>query len=324
METNEIEMNPRTVFMGSPEIAVPLFEALCAKMNVVGVVTQPDRPAGRGKTMVPPAIKVAAEAAGVPVFQPERLRRPEAFETLAAWNPELIVVMAYGQILRQNVLDLPKHGCINVHASLLPRWRGASPIQAAIRAGDAETGVAIMQMDAGMDTGPVYSMRSIPIAPDDTSETLSEKLAVLGAESLMDVLPSILDGSLLPVAQSETGVTTTGLIKKDDGILDVTRPAIELERLVRAYDPWPGTALDVDGKMIKVLSARVAENAELDATLSVGMRTIIGKYPAVQTGDGLLVLTSVQAPGRKPTDGKAFLGGYRTWVSTPDSGLKED
>lgn len=298
--------------MGSPEIAVPLFQAVAKEYPVRGVVTQPDRPAGRGKKEIAPAVKIAAEAAGIPVFQPERLRLPEAFEIVAAWRPDLIVVMAYGQILRQNVLDLPKYGCINVHASLLPRWRGASPIQAAIRAGDAMTGVSLMKMDAGMDTGAVYSTHELAIAADDTAESLSAKLADLSARAFLRDLPRILSGDLVPVPQPETGVTLTGLIRKEDGILDLSHSARDLERLVRAYSPWPGTTVAIDGMMLKVLRARV-DTAESSAP--PGTRAVIGKFPAVKAADRFLVLDEVQAPGRKPASGRDFLAGFRTWVA---------
>lgn len=297
--------------MGSPEIAVPLFRALAKEYPIRGVVTQPDRPAGRGKKEIAPAVKIAAEEAGIPVFQPERLRLPEAFEVVAAWRPELIVVMAYGQILRQNVLDLPKYGCINVHASLLPRWRGASPIQAAIRAGDETTGVSLMKMDAGMDTGAVYSTHELAIAADDTAESLSAKLADLSARAFLRDLPRILSGDLVPAPQPETGVTLTGLIRKEDGILDLNQSARDLERLVRAYSPWPGTTVAIDGMMLKVLRARV-DPAESSAPS--GTRAVIGKFPAVKAADRFLILDEVQAPGRKPASGRDFLAGFRTWL----------
>lgn len=297
--------------MGSPEIAVPLFRALAKEYPIRGVVTQPDRPAGRGKKEIAPAVKIAAEEAGIPVFQPERLRLPEAFEVVAAWRPELIVVMAYGQILRQNVLDLPKYGCINVHASLLPRWRGASPIQAAIRAGDETTGISLMKMDAGMDTGAVYSTHELAIAADDTAESLSAKLADLSARAFLRDLPRILSGDLVPAPQPETGVTLTGLIRKEDGILDLNQSARDLERLVRAYSPWPGTTVAIDGMMLKVLRARV-DPAESSAPS--GTRAVIGKFPAVKAADRFLILDEVQAPGRKPASGRDFLAGFRTWL----------
>ncbi|HPB40334.1 MAG TPA: methionyl-tRNA formyltransferase, partial [Flexilinea sp.] len=188
------ERAPRIVFMGSPEIAVPTLRGLAQFYPVVGVVTQPDRPAGRGRLLKPSAVKLAAAAEGIPVIQPEKMKDPGVFETLREWNPDLIVVMAFGKILRQNVLDLPRYGCINIHASVLPRWRGASPIQAAILAGDSETGISIMQMDSGMDTGAVYAIERCPIDPQDTAATLSEKLANLGADLFLRSLPLILDG----------------------------------------------------------------------------------------------------------------------------------
>lgn len=304
---------PRIVFMGSPEIAAPLFRALAERYPIVGVVTQPDRPTGRGKKAASPAVKLAAEAAGIPVFQPERLRRPEAFEVVAGWEPDLIVVMAYGQILRQPVLDLPRYGCINVHASILPRWRGASPIQAAIAAGDERTGVSMMRMDAGMDTGAVYSVHETAIAPDDTAESLSAKIAALAAEALISDLPRILSGELRPTAQPETGVTLTGLIKKEDGRLDFTREAVVLERLVRAYDPWPSAFLELDGATLKILRARIGPE---DSGSRPGARVRIGKEPAVKAADRFLILDEVQPAGKKPMSGRAFLGGYRNW--SPD------
>jgi methionyl-tRNA formyltransferase len=226
--------------MGSPDFAVPSLEALCASYTVVGVVTQPDRPAGRGGTVVLPAIKVAALRLGIPVIQPEKLRQPDAMEQLQAWSPDVIVVTAFGQILRPVVLDLPRFGCINVHGSLLPRWRGAAPIQAAILAGDKETGITIMKMDAGVDTGPILSQRYIPIAPDDTGGSLFAKMSTLGAELLLDTLPRYLSGELIPQPQPEEGATYAPMLKKEDGLLDFTRPAVELERRVHAMNPWPG------------------------------------------------------------------------------------
>lgn len=302
----------KVVFMGSPEIAVPVFEVLRENYDLVGVVTQPDRPAGRGKKDVAPPVKIAAEASGIPVFQPERIRKPEAFETIAAWNPDVIVVMAYGQILRQNLLDLPKAGCINVHASILPRWRGASPIQAVIRAGDETTGVSIMRMDAGMDTGPVYSVHEIAVDPSETAETLSVKLAKLGADAVARDLPRILNGEIAAKPQPEYGVTLTGLIRKEDGELDLNQPAAVLERLVRAYCPWPGTSIQIDGMMLKILRAHVDTR---DSDAPIGTRAVVGKFPAIKAGDRFLVLDEVQAPGKKAMAGNAFLGGFRTWIS---------
>ncbi|HQJ11542.1 MAG TPA: methionyl-tRNA formyltransferase, partial [Anaerolineae bacterium] len=191
-------MEPRIVFMGTPKFALPTLEKLCDAYPVVGVVTQPDRPAGRGRRCVAPPVKQLAEAEGIPVFQPERLRTIEAIEHLRAWMPDLIVVAAFGQILPPAVLELPRFGALNVHSSLLPRWRGATPIQAALLAGDAVTGVTIMQMDAGLDTGPILAQREIPIYPDETAGELEERLAQLGAELLLEILPAYLSGELQP------------------------------------------------------------------------------------------------------------------------------
>src|SRR5687768_9616664 len=197
----------KIVFMGTPEFAVPALQQLIHHHEVIGVVTQPDRPAGRNRQVQVSPVKQAAEPAGIPVFQPEKLRRPEAIEQLAAWPADVYVVAAFGQILPQAVLDLPPHGSINIHASLLPRWRGAAPINAAIRAGDAETGITIMKMDAGLDTGPMLAQRAIPIARDETAETLHDKLSTLGGDLLIDTLPGYLSGDIQPMPQDSTLAT---------------------------------------------------------------------------------------------------------------------
>ncbi|MEI6291398.1 MAG: methionyl-tRNA formyltransferase, partial [Chloroflexota bacterium] len=243
--------------MGSPDFAVPALRLLAGGYSVCGVVTQPDRPSGRGMTLTPPPVKSAALGLGIPVIQPEKLREPEALALLQAWAPDLIVVAAFGQILRQNVLDLPRYGCINIHASLLPRHRGAAPIQAAILSGDDKTGVTIMKMDAGLDTGPMLLAREIPIQADDTGGSLFEKLSSLGGELLMEALPRYLAGELKPVPQPEAGMTYFGMIKKEDGLLDPAVPAVELERKVRAFSPWPGTSIAWNGAPLKIHKAHV-------------------------------------------------------------------
>ncbi len=196
-------MKIRTVFMGSPEFAMPTLRILAERMPVAGVVTQPDRPAGRGRTLTPPPVKALAEELGLPLIQPRRLREPEAMQQLLDWKPELIIVAAFGQILRAEILELPAYGCVNVHASLLPRWRGAAPIHAAILSGDTQSGVTIMRMDAGIDTGPILSQKAVPILPDDTTASLGERLAQLGAELVAQTLPDYLNGKIKPVAQDE-------------------------------------------------------------------------------------------------------------------------
>ena len=300
----------RIVFMGSPDFAVPTLEALAARYPVIGAVTQPDRPAGRGRTLVPPAVKLAAQALGLSLIQPERLRAPEAMEQLRAWAPDVIVVAAFGQILRPDVLDLPKFGCVNIHASLLPRWRGAAPIQAAILAGDAETGVTIMKMDAGVDTGPMLSLRAIPISLDDTAGTLFKKLAQLGADLLLETLPGYLGGEIQPKPQDDSQATYAPMLKKEDGLLDFNRPAEELARRVRAFNPWPGAWMTWRDVPLKILTAHV-----LSGKAKNGERIIVQGLPAVGTKKDLLVLEEVQPAGKKPMPGKAFLAGARGWES---------
>jgi len=298
--------------MGSPDFAVPTLDALAKRYPLVGVVTQPDRPAGRGWTLVPPAVKEAALRLGIPVMQPEKLRLPEAMTQLQAWAPDLIVVAAFGQILRPAVLDLPRYGCINVHGSLLPRGRGAAPIQAAILAGDKETGITIMKMDPGVDTGPILSQRALPIAPDDTGGTLFAKMAPLGAELLLETLPRYLSGELVLQPQPKEGATYAPMLKKEDGLLDFTRPAIELERRVRAFNPWPGTWFDWKGAPLKILRACVGE----EKSPGVGRRLTVEGRPAVGTSGGILILEEVQPAGKKSMPGKAFLAGARDWSIT--------
>ncbi len=296
--------------MGSPEIAVPSLRALAEHYNVVGVVTQPDREAGRGKKIVPPPVKTASEALDIPVIQPERMKVPGTFEQLQAWAPDLIVVMAFGQILRKNVLELPRLGCLNAHASLLPRWRGASPIQASILNGDTVSGVTIMQMDPGIDTGPMLVSREISIDDEDTTVTLSEKMAELAAELLIETIPGYAEGSILPRPQPEEGACYTGMISKQDGILDFSQPVQTLVRKVRAYNPWPCASFAIDGDFFKVYRAHSSGNP---GQLPAGMRIVCGGFPAIAAADGLLVLDELQAPGKKAMPGKAFLSGYRKW-----------
>ena len=295
--------------MGSPDFAVPALDALAQHYPIVGVVTQPDRPAGRGGLLKPPAVKQAAVRLGLPVMQPEKIRLPDAMQQLCEWAPDLIVVAAFGQILRPELLDLPKFGCINIHGSILPRGRGAAPIQAAILAGDARTGITIMKMDPGVDTGPILSQRSIPIVPEDTAGTLFAKLAPLGAALLIETLPRYLSGELQPQPQPAEGVTYAPMLKKEDGRLDLTQPAIALERRVRAFTPWPGAWLEWKGAPLKVLRARAA------AGMPQGPepRLTVAGLPALATRDGILILEEVQPAGKKPMPGNAFLAGAHGW-----------
>jgi methionyl-tRNA formyltransferase len=298
------------VFMGTPDFAVPALKALIDSYNVVGVVTQPDRPAGRGnKEPLPPPVKLVAAAHGVPVFQPEKLRVPEAIETLRLWRADVYVVAAFGQILPQAVLDIPRHGSINVHASLLPRWRGAAPIQAAILHGDARTGVTIMKMDAGLDTGPMMRAEAIDIAPDETGASLHDKLAELGARLLVSTLDDYLTGSVQPVPQPEDGVTFAPRIEKEQGRIDWSKPAIEIDRQVRAFTPWPGTFTDWNGKTLKVLAG-----SPVDGRAAPGQVIRHDGQIAVGTGQGLYALNRVQLAGKPPVDAQAFVNGHADFV----------
>ncbi len=307
-----IALSASVVFMGSPDFSLPTLRALSQAYEVVGVVTQPDRASGRGRELKAPPVKTLALELGIPVMQPEKLRQPEAMEQLRAWNPDLIVVAAFGQILRRDVLDLPPHGCINVHASLLPRWRGAAPINAAILHGDEATGVTIMVMDVGLDTGPMLGKRSVRLAPDETAGSAFEKLSRLGADLLIETLPDYLSGKRMPTPQPEEGVTYAPTIKKEEGRLDFTQDAEALERRVRAFHPWPGAFMDFEGTLLKIHRARV-EAGLADA----GQRLVVQDQPAVGAGGGILLLEEVQPAGKKPMSGKAFLAGARQWAGRP-------
>lgn len=296
--------------MGSPDFSLPSLAALIQAVNVVGVVTQPDRPSGRGRQLTPPPVKVLAQAHHIPVIQPEKLKEPSAMAVLTAWQPDAIVVAAFGQILRKDVLALPKYGCINVHASLLPRWRGAAPIQAAILAGDDETGVTIMQMAAGLDTGGMYSQRTIRITEDMTAGRLSDQLAKLGAELLVETLPHIIDGELTAIPQDDSLVTYAGQIRKGEGLLDYNQPAAVLARKVRAYHPWPGAFFPYESGVMKVHQAHVCD----DQQGAPGKIYQLGRLPALATCNGMLVLDVIQLPGKRAISGQDFLRGQRNTI----------
>ena len=302
----------RLVFAGTPDFSVPSLQAcLAADCDVVAVYTQPDRPSGRGRKLSPSAVKSAANAAGVPVEQPESLRSVEARQRLAEWQPHLLVVVAYGLILPRAVLALPRHGCWNVHASLLPRWRGAAPIQRAILAGDTETGVDLMQMEAGLDTGPVLLERRTPIAADETGGSLHDRLAVLGAEALAEGLRHLLAGTLPePVAQSAEGIIYAHKLEKSEALLDWNATAIELERKVRAFDPWPVAEARIGGERLRIWSARA-----LPATTSDAPGTILAASATgldLRCREGLLRVTEIQRDGGRRI-------GVRDWFNArPD------
>ncbi len=304
----------RVIFLGTPEFAVPSLQALVddPRFEVVGVVTQPDRPAGRGQQMRPPAVKQRALALGLPIFQPLTLRDEAALEHLRSWQPDVLVVVAFGQILRQPALELAPHGVINVHASLLPRWRGAAPIQHAIRAGDEKTGVTIMLMDEGLDTGPILAQQEVAIAPDETAATLHDKLAELGARLLPPTLSAYLEGVLTPRPQPSEGITHAPTLKKEDGHIDWSQPAVAIDRQVRAYDPWPGTFTYLRGELLKVL--RGIPLLEAHSSALPGTLVEWDNGLAVQTGAGLYVLHTVQPAGRRAMSAQAYLIGHRDVV----------
>lgn len=303
----------RIVFMGTPDFAVPVLKKLIETQTVVGVVTQPDRPAGRGRQLQPPPIKVTAESNKIPVYQPRSLKSEEAADPIRAWQPEMIVVAAFGQILRPHVLDLPPKGCLNVHASLLPRWRGASPIHHAILAGDTETGISLMQMDVGLDTGPVYVQEAIPIRPDETAATLHDRLADLGAEMIENYLDQILAGELTAVPQDDSASTYAPMIKKEEGRIDWRQPALDIDRLVRAMTPWPGAFTTWNGKNLKILEARPIDKT---ASSEPGLVVAAEDGAAVLTGQGKLLLEEVQLAGKKATAVEDFLRGRPEFIGS--------
>lgn len=302
-------MTLRIVFMGSPDFALPTLKALESQFNVVGVVTQPDRPAGRGRKPQAPDVKKLAISLELPYIQPATLKDESALQQLNDWAPNVIVVAAYGQILRENVLNLPRFGCVNVHASLLPRWRGAAPVQAALLHDDI-TGVTIMKMDKGLDTGPILSQQSIPINDDMTAGKLFDQLAVMGADLLLETLPKYINGEIKPQPQDDENATYAPRLKKEDGELDFSQPASFLARMVRAYNPWPGAYQFYDGTRLKVYKAHAVEQINAQP----GARLIYKEKPAWGTGQGLLILDQVQAAGKSRLSGKEFLRGAKDWI----------
>mgnify|MGYP000964640055 CR=1 FL=1 len=303
-------MSHRVVFMGSPEFALPALEALNNAYNVVAVVTQPDRPAGRGRHPQPSAVKQLAVGLKIPILQPASLRKLSAVTELAAYAPDLIIVAAYGQILPRSILEMPKFGCLNIHASLLPAWRGASPIQAAIANGDERTGVTIMLMDEGMDTGAILAQREVPIRSGTTAMELSDQLAHLGARTLIEILPAYLRGTLAAIPQDDSKKSFAPKLTKQDSLLDFRLPAQTLLNQIHAYQPWPGAVYQWGGKRLKILQAHVHPTFECDPS----GRFVMNGLPAVCTSDGLLVLDTVQPEGKKPMPGKAFLNGQPDWL----------
>jgi methionyl-tRNA formyltransferase len=299
------------IFAGTPEFSVPALEALCASRHrVLAVYTQPDRPAGRGRRVVASPVKSCALRHGLPVAQPASLRAPDALEKLAQWRADLMVVVAYGLLLPEAALNAPRRGCVNIHASLLPRWRGAAPIQRAILAGDRLTGVAIMQMDAGLDTGPVLLQRATPIGERETAASLHDRLAVMGAQALIEALDMIAAGVAHPRPQPDEGITYAHKIRKEEAVIDWSRPAVEIDRQVRAFNPWPIAQTLWRGRQLRIWEA---EPLACPSSAPAAPGTVLASCAQgidVATGNGVLRITRLQEPGRKPLSAAEFVNAH--------------
>ncbi len=299
----------RVVFLGTPEFAVPSLKALLSSGHeLVGVFTQPDRPKGRGREVAESLVKRAAQSAALTIFQPERIRRPENFEVLKSLAPDVMVVVGYGQIIPRTIIDLPKHGILNVHASLLPKYRGAAPIQWAIANGETETGVTIMQIDAGLDTGDMLLKASVPIHADDTAPQLSARLAPVGADLLVGALQQIAAGRIRREKQNEAEATYAPVLKKEDGLIDWSHPAQQIYNRMRGFTPWPGAYTTFRGQQLLLLNARVADALPAPpGTLHSHKRMLL----AACGENSALELLEVQIGGKKRVSAEAFLNGYK-------------
>ena len=308
-------MEVRTIFMGTPQFAVVILEPLLRSPYwVVAVYTQPDKPMGRGRELAWSPVKRLAADHKIPVIQPNTLKSVEAVEELASFKPELIIVAAFGYILPQEVLSLPKFACLNVHPSLLPQHRGPSPVAASLLHGDQVTGVTIMLMDGGMDSGPILAQREVGISPEDTTGSLTQKLAEVGVELLLETLPKWLDGKLKPQAQDESQATYTKVIASEDGKIDWHLPAVELWRRIRAYNPWPGCYTWWRGKRLKVHEAiplSEAGNGEMGKVIALPPASV-----GVVTGKGILELCQVQLEGKRQMRVGEFVRGQRSFVGS--------
>jgi methionyl-tRNA formyltransferase len=304
-------MSLRIAFAGTPQFALPALRALLSSQHqVVGVLTQPDRPAGRGRELRASPIKLLAAEHHLPVAQPETLKTAEGRAALHGWSPDLLVVVAYGLILPPAVLLMPRMGCLNIHGSVLPRWRGAAPIQRAVLAGDAETGVTIMQLDEGLDTGPVLLERRRPIGLHDTAGDLHDALAELGAAALLEAIEGLSTGQLLPRAQSAEGVTYAAKIDKSEARIDWTGSAVQLDRQIRAFNPWPVAETRLAGESLRLLRARVAEPRAREAAPG----TVLGLAEdglRVACGEGVLAVGELQRAGKRPVSARDFANAVR-------------
>lgn len=298
----------RIIFMGTPEFACPTLTKLIERgEDVIAVVTQPDRPKGRGQRMVSPPVKVIAEEHGIPVLQPLKVRAPEVVAQIRELNPDLIVVVAFGQILPQSLLDIPRHGCINIHASLLPRYRGAAPLNWCLINGESETGITTMLMDAGLDTGDMLIKRAIPIGPDEDAQSLHDRLSLLGAETIDETLDQLLAGTLSREKQNDSLTCYAPMLKKEDGHIDWTREPQQIKNLVRGFTPWPGAYTSLDGKTLKLYKVSMAnETGSPGQVITAGKDGII-----VACGSGSLRIEELQLEGRKRLAAAEFLAGCR-------------
>ena len=303
----------RVIFMGTPDFSVGTLEALVsAGHEVCLAVTQPDKPKGRGKEMQFPPVKEAAISHGIPVYQPRRIRERECVEELRKYNADVMVVIAFGQILPKEILEMTPYGCINVHASLLPKYRGAAPIQWSIINGESVTGVTTMQMDEGLDTGDMIMKREVPIAEDETGESLHDKLAQAGAELCVETLKALEDHTAVFEKQGESPTAYAKMLTKEMGNIDWNNSAVQIERLVRGLNSWPSAYTHWNGKVMKIWKAK-AESTQPDSgpAVSTGVVTEVGKdYFTVSTGDGILRVYEIQIPGKKRMETGAFLRGY--------------
>ncbi len=296
----------RALFFGTPALAVPSLDALARIAEVPLVVCQPDRPAGRGLELRPPPVKARALELGIDVIQPTKLRAPELAASLRALEADVAVVIAYGRILPRAILEAPRRGCVNIHASLLPRWRGAGPIQWAIVHGDAETGVCLMQMDEGMDTGPVIACARTPIDPDETAGELGPRLAAMGAALLAEELGRYVDGAIQPTPQDHAAATMAPLLEKDDGRIDWTASARRVHDLVRGMSPWPGAFTSLGGTRIMIHRTAVVDGAGAPGEVLVAS----GDDLVVAAGEGAVAIRELQLAGKKRLGARAFLAGH--------------